>query len=236
MWRTAPRERSFPNVIARLRAHWPLKLWLSIVVNGVFWCGYTYLGQHAFFPLWHPPLTWLDQAIPYRPEIWCWVYLSQFLLTSVLPWLLDDIATIRRYVIGVGLMSVVSFALFAIVPVASPRPAGAADGMMGLIVALDGPFNAFPSLHASFLVYLGLLARRLWLPLVRRETIALGLAWGVAILYATVATRQHYVVDLAAGAALGAVADRIVWRRAEKEAAPAMMARTKGVTSQQGCK
>jgi membrane-associated phospholipid phosphatase len=81
-----------------------------------------------------------------------------------------------------------------------------------MIVRLDGTYNAFPSLHAGFLVYtlaLGfrLLGRRLH-PLV---VAGIGI-WTALILYATLATKQHYVLDLLAGGMIGFVAHGLAWR------------------------
>ena len=86
----------------RLHAHWRHKLLLTVLLNALFWTGYAFLGRKTFFPTWTPPLTWVDTVVPFHPHGWSWVYLSQFLFTGTLPWLLDGREALRRYVVGVG--------------------------------------------------------------------------------------------------------------------------------------
>jgi membrane-associated phospholipid phosphatase len=224
-------------VCTRLQAHWRLKLRLTVVLNLFFWAGYALLSRHAFFPLHTLPLTWLDRTVPFQPEPWGWVYLSQFLFTGTLPWLIPTNAGLRRYVTGLIFMSTVSFAIFLFFPVASPHPSSlTATGAMGWIVGYDGPFNAFPSLHAGFLIYMASLTWRMFRGRLSGAVICGGLVWGALILYATLATRQHYALDLVAGAALGYAADRLAWRGSSGASAAATMALSNGVASHDGCK
>src|SRR5204863_4023174 len=118
-----------------------------------------------------------------------------------------------RYARGVGVMSVICFFVFVLYPVASPRPhAESRDAMFGAIVGLDGPLNAFPSLHAGFLVYTLGVPWLLFRNRARFAAIALALIWAAGVMYATIATRQHYALDLVAGATIGLLAYRLAWR------------------------
>lgn len=212
---------------ARVRAHGRLKLGLALLLGAGFWTGYSYLGRHAFVPVRTLPLTAIDRAIPFHPAGWAWVYLSQFLLTGFLPWLLASRDEIRRYVASFVLLSGFAFAIFILFPVASPRPVPTPEaGAMRFILAYDGTLNAFPSLHAGFLVLMVLLAPRIFGTQRAGWLWAAGLVWGGAILYATIATRQHYAVDLAAGAALGALVHGLAWRTAPAAAVAATMRRS----------
>lgn len=225
------------TLLARGRAEWRLKLALTAVLNLVFWTGYSWLGRHTFFPVRTPPLTWLDRAIDYQPVFWGWVYLSQFLFTGTLPWLIDSRDKLRRYVVGLALMVGVSFACFIFFPVHSPRPGGAdASGAMAVILAYDGRYNAFPSLHAGFLAYMACVLGRM---LGRRISVFgwfVAAIWGGAILYSTLATRQHYALDLVAGGLVGLLASWVAWRGTSHASAAAATARSSPVASQAGCK
>ena len=225
-------------MIARFLAHWRLKLLLTFALNLVFWTGYSFLGRHTFFPQWTPPLIWLDHAIPFQPAFWGWVYLSQFLFTGTLPWFLATKEQLRRYVVGLAVMIVVSFSIFLLFPVASPRPpeSASAAGAMPWILGYDGAFNAFPSLHAAFLIYMAALARRMAGGALPVGVVIVGVLWGTAILYATIATRQHYALDLLAGGLLGYGADWITWRRSSRVSAATTTARNKGAASHDGCR
>lgn len=222
------------SALARLRAEWRLKLGLTVVLNLFFWTGYGWLGRHALFPVRSLTLTFLDRAIPFQPQPWVAIYLSQFLLTGILPWLIDTREGVRRYTKGFAVISVMSFATFALFPVASPRPEGAGNvgGGMAWLLQLDGPFNAFPSLHAAFLVYMALLARHLF-PKLPTVCLLAGAIWGGGILYATIATRQHYALDLAAGAFVGILADWLAWGKSSRSAASTTL-RKRGVMSHEG--
>lgn len=224
-------------MLARLQACWGLKLLLTVLLNLFFWTGYSFLGRHAFFPLQRPPLIWIDTAIPFRPEPWGWVYLSQFLFTGMLPWLITEKNGLCRYVIGLVFMSATSFLIFLFFPVAAPRPAQfAAAGAMAWIIGYDGKFNAFPSLHAGFLVYTSMLGWRMFRHRLPFAVIVGTVLWAVLILYSTIATRQHYALDLVAGGLIGYLADRLAWRPSSGVNAATTMARSSGVASHDGCK
>lgn len=222
----------------RVQTLWRQKLLLTVAISLVFWTGYSILARHAWFRLWTPPRTWLDTAIPFQPEPWASIYLSQFVIAGVLPWMIDTRGILRRYVIGVTLMSVVSFVVFLLLPVASPRSVDVSElsGAMKWIAVLDGSMNAFPSLHAAFLVFLAGMAVRIFRASLRRWMVLAGAGWGAAILYATIATRQHYAADLIAGVAVGALADWFAWRRPTGVRAATTISRSKGVAFQNGCR
>jgi membrane-associated phospholipid phosphatase len=226
-------------VFHRAQALWRQKLLLTVAINGLFWTGYSFLARNAWFPLRTPPRTWLDSAISFQPDPWACVYLSQFIVASVLPWMIDTRESLRRYVAGVALMSALSFAVFVFFPVASPRgmDARVVSGAMKLIVTCDGAMNAFPSLHAAFVVFLARMAWRMFRDSLPRWFFLAGAGWSIAILYATIATRQHYAADLIAGGALGALADWFAWRRRPPGmSAATTISRSSGVAFQDGCK
>jgi membrane-associated phospholipid phosphatase len=202
-----------------LLAEWRLKLTLTAMLNLVFWGGYELLGRHAFFPLCAVPMTWLDRLIPFEPQPWGWVYLSQFSFTSVIPWLLTTREGIRRYAVGFAVMMVISFTIYLFLPTIAPWPVDVGSTRsMYIITTFSGPMNAMPSLHAAFLVYMGALAWRMSGCAMPSWGTAVAIVWGGAILYSTIATRQHYALDLAAGAVLGWFADAVAWRGASAAA------------------
>lgn len=160
----------------------------------------------------------LDRERVGTPGGWGWVYLTPFLVTGLLPWLMDRRDLLRGYTRSFLALTLPAFVCFALHPVASPRHTLAQpDGPVGWIRWADGPYNAFPSLHAGFLVVMGGLAWRMAPPvhgLRAGRLLACGLyvVWVVAVLYATLATGQHLVWDLVAGLALGVIADAWGWR------------------------
>jgi membrane-associated phospholipid phosphatase len=242
MLRTSMRAESFADFTAALRrralAHWRLKLWLTGIICVLFWGLYLTLSRHAWRPIRELPLVWLDRWAGFEPRPWAWIYESVFLLTGTIPWLSNSREELRRYVIGFALLSGLSFAIFVLFPVASPRPANLhGSPFLVFITRLDGPLNAFPSLHAGCLVYTLALARRLFRGHGHPAVSVALLAWSGLILYATLATKQHYALDLLAGAALGWLADWFAWRNSsEADMAATKTRRKSGIVSQPGCK
>ena len=205
-------DESSPSITARFRLLAREKFLLTIALNLFFWTGYSLLARYALFPLREVPLTPLDRAIPFAPEFWTPLYLSEYILTFFIPWLITKRSELRNYVIGVFVMSCACFAIFLLFPTASPRPqALPAFALYRFVLWMDGPLNAFPSLHAAFLVFTVGLAREILKPLQPLVWISLWL-WAAAILYATIATRQHYVADLFAGALIGYASHKFAWR------------------------
>jgi membrane-associated phospholipid phosphatase len=202
----------------RVRALFWNKVGLTIGINILFWGGYGWLSRHAVFPVRPMILTWFDAAVPFVPEPWAGIYLSQFLLTGGLPWLIDSIDVLRRYVRALVGLSMVSFLIFLVWPVASPRSLLQPDsGLMAWITRMDGIYNAFPSLHAGFLVLMGGLLCRMFGRRPPVFVMVLFATWAVAILFSTLATRQHYFMDLAAGVVLGRLADHYAWRKFKQD-------------------
>lgn len=224
------------TLFGRFKAIWKLKLAATFAVSVIFWSGYLYLSRHAFFPLHELPVTVFDSWAGYRPYPWSWIYESVFLLTGVIPWLIITRDQLRRYLAGFALLSLASFAIFVFFPVASPRPASAAAAPFLLFIThVDGPLNAFPSLHAGCLIYNLLLARRLFGNAIHPLLTSVLWLWAFLILYATLATKQHYAFDLVPGVILGWLTDWLAWRSvADKSSTAENTGRSNAVMSQEG--
>lgn len=198
---------------SRIASLWREKLCLTVALNILFWGAYLFLSRHAFFRVHTLPMTWLDDWAGFRPYPWAWIYESNFLLVAMIPWLIISREQLRRCVVGFILLAVVSFGIFIVFPVASPRPSDLGTNPFMLMIArADGPFNAFPSLHASTLVYTIALAKRVLGRSLKPIMLTGLIAWASLILFGTLATKQHYAFDLLAGGLIGWVADWAVWR------------------------
>jgi hypothetical protein len=204
--------------VRRARAALPLKLALSLALAVFFCVPYFILQATPLFPVRTLSLTWIDRAVAFSPG-WVWVYQSVYLLIAVVPWLATRRDVLLRYARGFVWLSSVAFACFLFVPVAGPRPAEVPSrGMFALLVSYDGPLNTFPSLHCGLAAYTIMLAAELSrdsLPARRRQVVLGALVlWLLSICYATLATKQHYGVDIPPGILLGWLGHRWVWRGA----------------------
>lgn len=202
----------------RLRCEPRLKL--AVLLGLTIGICVPYFGLHALEPVprWAPPVTALDRAISFQPA-WVYPYLSVCLLVPLFPLLATRREELLGFARGLVTLCVPSFLCFATLPVAGPRPALAVEeGLYQWLIGIDGSTNAFPSLHAALAVYCLLFGWRLLaaeLPPRRRLLLATGLlVWGGAILYATLATKQHWLWDLVPGVALALAANGLAWRGA----------------------
>jgi len=154
------------------------------------------------------PETWLDRVIGVQPwsfalYVTLWQYIS---LGTALARDLRELAGFGLASLGMG---VVGLAAFLVLPtrVADAGIDWSLYSSLHVLKSVDAPGNACPSLHAAFCVYTWTMLH-VQLKSLEAPRIVLGgnTLWGLGILYSTVATGQHVVLDVAAGAALGGVA------------------------------
>ena len=204
------------TALERLRAElgWKVGVLLGLAVGICV----PYFGLHALAlaPRWQPPATFIDRAIPFDPA-WAPAYLSVCLLVPLFPLCTTRRRELQAFAVGLLWLCLPSFAMFALLPVAGPRPElGAPTGAYGWLVGVDAATNAFPSLHAGLTVYCLMFGWRILggeLRAPARRALAASLwAWGAIILYATLATKQHWFWDLVPGALLAVHAHWRAWR------------------------
>jgi len=176
-----------------------------------------------FLPQWRPlfgrhllPLTPIDRAVPFDPA-WIVPYVSLYAMIVLPPLVATTQTQLRRYVVGMVIMFLASAACFVLYPIGFPRPPlpPSTPWLYATVVSLDQPVNSLPSLHAGMAAYALFFARDVLADLPRgRRTLllAIGWAWGLIILYATMATRQHYFADLPPGIVLAWVSYWIAGR------------------------
>jgi membrane-associated phospholipid phosphatase len=122
--------------------------------------------------------------------------------------LFADRAGLLRYGISVGLLCVLGLALFALWPTRVPADLvdWQAHGGMALLQGMDLAGNACPSMHVASAVFSGIWTQRLLgelqVPFWPRGLDAL---WCLAIVYSTMAVKQHVFIDVLCGLLLGAV-------------------------------
>jgi hypothetical protein len=100
----------------RLLTCWPLKLTLGIALGTLFTAAYLLIGHYPLLPVRVLPFTWPDRVTGFHPIPWVWVYQSVYLPMNLVPWLSERREELRRYVRGFILLSIVSFAVFILVP------------------------------------------------------------------------------------------------------------------------
>jgi membrane-associated phospholipid phosphatase len=194
------------GILRRLASQWRMKLLLSAVLFSAFGAPY-YLLQR--FPLLTPGrfrLTAIDRRVGFHPW-WIWVYESAYLLIPIAPLLSRGRRELRMYARGFLLMTGVAVAFYVLLPIEAPRPADVPrNGLWGFLLSYDKTINTFPSLHVALVVHSLMfgawLIGRSW---TRANTLAMGagVVWAALICYSTLATKQHYAVDVPGGILLG---------------------------------
>ncbi|MSQ02914.1 MAG: phosphatase PAP2 family protein [Myxococcales bacterium] len=204
-----------PFDIAKRVAGW---LASGVVVLGCYGLGKLAGPGHVL------PVSAIDAAVPLWP--WTiWIYGSGT-KAALLAWLLvPDGAAARRLFGTLALCSLACGLAFVVDPTTYPReawPLPAGDSLtlreFADLRAADSPSNCLPSLHVALAWGLALNWSG-WLMRAR----ALPLVWAGAVTLATLTTKQHYLIDLPAGAAVGAAAFWASGRIQARKAAPARL-------------
>ncbi len=141
----------------------------------------------------------IDAAIPVLPMA-VWAYLSWYAAPLLIFW--AELWEFRRVIVAVLLAFLACSAGWLLVPAAIERPQLAPSAALSLhalrgLYQIDPPTNLFPSFHAALAA---IIARTpLGPPVMRWMT----RGWMVAICFGCVLTKQHYVLDVAAGIIVG---------------------------------
>ena len=163
----------------------------------------------------------LDRAIPLIP-VWALVYGALYLFLILLPiFVVRQEEQIRRTVFAYLLIWITAYVFFAVYPTAAPRPArviGEGFAVWGLraLYGADPPYNCFPSLHVAHSFVSALACVR-----VHRGLGIVATLCAALVALSTLFTKQHYVLDVIAGALLAVVAWGIFLRRDPREPTPA---------------
>jgi membrane-associated phospholipid phosphatase len=177
--------------------HLVLSVFLIVgVYQFYFWCQRNPLGPPRELGL---PV---DGWIPYRPG-WVWIY--SFLYYPAILYANFVVESPRQFthlVVSYILLLLSQMTFFLLFPVATPaswRPAAggqtASERFLAFVHRFDARSNSFPSMHTSVAT---LTALHLY-PSLGSWAFAFPALIGLSCLF----TKQHYLVDVPAGAALG---------------------------------
>ena len=160
----------------------------------------------------YAPEVSLDGAFSLQPA-WMIVYGSLYVFAFILPLLVvRQQELFRRAMRAYLTVMIVAYVGFLLYPTTAPRPDDVpGDGFsawsLRLAYSLDPPHGCFPSLHVAYSFVSALTCYRVH----RGVGVGAGL-WAALIGCSTLYTKQHYVVDVVAGA-LAAYAAYVVFLR-----------------------
>jgi membrane-associated phospholipid phosphatase len=195
------------QIASRIIFLWPLKAVGTTLFMFLFFWAYFGVLRNPLYPAMLMPLTAVDQSIPVTALAFP-VYASLWVYTSLPAALLKEVRTLTIFGLWMAAMCLFCLAIFWVFPTGVP-PAGIDWRLypeMAIIKDVDASGNACPSLHVASAVFAAIwldrLATTISAPLVLRWLIWLHC---LAIFWSTVATRQHVVIDVLAGAVVGVV-------------------------------
>lgn len=159
----------------------------------------------CYFPsqVWNPQAPWVVPVLPFeaRPAYhpgWVLVYQSVWLAHASMILGPGCLIPVRRYARDISVCYVLAVPVFWMWPTTVNRPSEPDALFRGLVLALDGPTNALPSLHAVMAALVVLHLR----PVLGVRGLTVVLVWWGLLLAGTLATGQHRLLDLAAGTLL----------------------------------
>jgi membrane-associated phospholipid phosphatase len=181
------------------------KFWGTSAFMLFFFWAYLFLLKNPEYPVTTMPLTEVDRWIGFSPLALI-PYLSLWLYCSLPVMLMPTRTRLLNFGVWIGLMCLFALSIFYWWPNAVP-PANIDWTQypgVAFLKGVDAAGNACPSLHVAAAVY-----SSFWLYWLMRA-LRLGwrmqliqVVWGVAIVYSTMATKQHVSLDVLAGVLLG---------------------------------
>lgn len=205
---------ALPGIVAYVAWRTALASAVVSLVPLYFGLGAMTLGR----PL-HRPAIAIDRLVPLQPA-WMLVYASMYVFV-LLPLLVARERTLfRRALQSYVFVLVGAYVGFVFYPTVGPRPAAVAGGgfaawSLRLQYAMDWQYNCFPSLHVAHSFVSALTAYR-----VHRGVGVAATLWAALIGVSTMFTKQHYAVDVIAGAMMACVAYLIFLRPHPRELVP----------------
>jgi hypothetical protein len=203
------------QIAARLVFMWPLKAFgtMSFMVL-FFWAYFTVLHNPLTPPL-VMPVTWLDTWIGFSPSAFP-AYVSLWVYVSLAPALMGNLRALFLFGLWMGWMCVFCLAIFWLFPTSLPPFAIDWKAYPGfdLIKGLDAAGNAFPSLHVASAVFSALWLNRLFAQFDAPKSLQwLSALQCSVIIWSTIATRQHVVLDAMGGVIVGVVFAALSFRQ-----------------------
>ena len=210
-----PQTPWYRQVAAVIPRHVYLKSIGTTLFISLFFGAYFYVLKDPAYPPTVMPKTLLDHLIGFQPMALP-IYLSLWFYVSLPPALLATRRELYDYGWAMAGMCLVGLGIFYFWPTAVP-PAHihwAHYPDVDLLKHADASGNACPSLHVATAVFSSIwlhhLLHRFGAPL---WVLLCNWVWCIGIAYSTLALRQHVVVDVAAGLALGVLAAHLSLRR-----------------------
>lgn len=174
----------------------------------LFFIAYFHVLNHPAYPTTVIPLTYLDKLIGFQP-LALPLYLSLWMYIAIPPALITKPDELFAFTLCIALMSIAGLTIFYFWPTAIPVSEidWRLHPSIRFLKDVDAAGNACPSMHVATACFscawIDYLLRRFKTPTWLR---LMNIIWCVAIIYSTIATRQHVALDVLGGIVLAGVA------------------------------
>ncbi len=197
----------YRQIARRMIVLWPLKALGTAAFMMLFFWAYFAVLRNPLVPVTMMPLTWLDTAIPITSLAFPF-YASLWVYASLPVAFMKEIRAMLLFGLWMAVMCLLCLGIFWLLPTGVPS-AGVDWRLypeMAMIKDVDTGGNACPSLHVASAVFTAVWLGRIF-AIVNAPSAMRWLNWlhCLAILWSTVATRQHVVLDVLAGAVVGLI-------------------------------
>jgi membrane-associated phospholipid phosphatase len=197
-------SRGLRYILAVVTEHFWFKFIGTTAFTYLFFVAYIYLLKHPAFPVTFIPEIVVDRYIGFNPFALP-LYLSLWVYLSLPVMLITTRRTIIEYGFWIAAMCTVGLTAFYFWP--SAIPSAHIDWSrypgMDFLKCADAAGNACPSLHVATAAFSCFwLNQQLQSHGLGTGTRAFSLLWCLGIVYSTMATKQHVVIDVIAGVAL----------------------------------
>jgi membrane-associated phospholipid phosphatase len=205
--RAESRAGSWTELGRRVRQGFIRTTICTSLLTGLFFIAYFGVQRHPSHAPLIMPRTELDLLIPFQP-VALLAYLTLWIYVGVGPGLQRTAREFAAYGAWLSALCVSGLAIFYFWPTRVPYAAAIANGFPGFstLHRVDETGNACPSMHVAVAIFTVVrvdeVLRAMRLPLPLRLANA---AWFALIVYSTLATKQHVVLDVVAGSVLGLV-------------------------------
>ncbi len=187
------------------------KLWLALLVVIVFCLVYFPINYLTSFRSTYSLGIFIDNLIPFLP-LTIFIYQFTYLLWFLPYFFVKKIEPLRKLTWSYISLIFISGIIFLVFPVEIVRPEMIVGGLVGWLTntfySMDLPYNAFPSIHASFTFLIGLFSFK-YMKKIRLIIYLIG----ALIIISTLTFKQHYFLDVILGMVLAAVVYLVVFRK-----------------------
>jgi hypothetical protein len=190
---------------ARTKLHFLFKTVGITAFTMAFFVVYFHLLRHPASAPTLMPITAIDRWIPFEP-LALFPYVSLWLYVGIAPGHTASYRELFVYGLWSFALCATGLWLFYLWPTAVPAPPPETAEAFGfaLMQGVDASGNACPSMHVATAIFGAICLDNLLWRIRAPRSIRLGnLAWFCAIVWSTLATRQHVLLDAVAGALLG---------------------------------